>query len=616
MNDMMKYSEKVREDFMGNIKSESIDGLHNVKEKNANIKFLISVIFECIYICFTFILGRHGGMIEGVLAQVQVMIVIILTLTLGKKGYIISLLLLCFSIGMTCYAIFYVGNPRAVSGLAVTLCTAIVCTIIMYVRTKLEKEIKEKEVRNKELSSLYNEVSIQNERLLEYNDIVMKNEKELNQLSFYDLLTELPNRKMILSSLEFLIHLSELKNIGFSVVLIDLDNFKFVNDTKGHHIGDALLRKITELFSNYIVKDDLVGRLGGDEFALVIQRELTKDELIEYIGGIKNLLAQPIILDGEEITISASFGVATYPEDAKTASELLKYADIAMYQVKYSGKNGICFFHKSMNEEMLEKIELENQLTNALQNNELYLVYQPQYFLDKKVLYGFEALTRWNSERFGIVSPAKFIPIAEEAGFIISMGEWILKTACEEAVKIKDIYKFTPRISVNISAVQIMHPDFLDKVQRIIDSTGIDTTSLEFEITESIFISSMQYVVDILHKVRALGILISLDDFGTGYSSLSYLQMLPIDILKIDKSFVDKIDDASDKKQIVGALIDLMHQLDLKVVAEGVEKDSQLDYLREHNCDIIQGYIWGKPQSIEEIYKVIETSRENKTELD
>lgn len=307
------------------------------------------------------------------------------------------------------------------------------------------------------------------------------------------------------------------------------------------------------------------------------------------------MILAPFAFERTELSISASLGISIYPQDGNDSVDLLKYADTAMYKAKDCGKNAVQFFCKEMKDEVLKKIEFENRLLSAIQNQEVFLVFQPQYRLGKKQLRGFETLVRWESPEFGLISPVNFIPVAEETGFIIQLGEWILNTACKKFKDIQDKYCVNLVVSVNISAVQIMDPSFVQMVKNVLEQTGLHGKYVEFEITESVFISSMEYVIRVLTELKETGIRIALDDFGTGYSSLNYIQKLPIDILKIDKTFIDSINHKDAKNQIVGSIISLVHQMDISVIAEGVENETQLAYLEDHNCDCIQGFLWGKP---------------------
>ena len=352
--------------------------------------------------------------------------------------------------------------------------------------------------------------------------------------------------------------------------------------------------------------EDLLGRLGGDEFALIIQRQLKEEEMLFYLENIREILIEPFIIEDSKFLVSASFGVSMFPQDGNTATDIMKSADTAMYKAKEQGRNCIQFYSIQMKNEIIKRIEFENILREAVENNEFQLVYQPQYRLSPKHLRGIEVLTRWHSNKLGFVSPEQFIPVAEETRLIIPLGEWIIRTACTQSKYIFDNFQKDIVMSINISAVQIMDSSFVEMVNTIIVETGCNPNNIEFEITESVFISSMDYVIHILTELKNLGIRIALDDFGTGYSSLNYLQLLPIDTLKIDKSFVNSINQQQSKRPIVGSIISLVHQMDISVVAEGVENETQLHYLKEQQCDFIQGFHWGKPLKEHELVNLLE----------
>lgn len=307
--------------------------------------------------------------------------------------------------------------------------------------------------------------------------------------------------------------------------------------------------------------------------------------------------------------MSASFGICLYPQDGDSSTELLKKSDIAMYDVKNSGKNGIKFFCQSMQNEMQEKILLESGLKTAIANNELYIEYQPQYYSQSMQIRGFEALARWKSPELGQVTPSKFIPAAEDSGQIISIGEWILTKVLTKFRSIQLTGGNDYMVSVNISVVQILHHSFVDMVQRILDETGFDGRYLEFEVTESVFISNPGRVIEVLDRLKNMGIQIALDDFGTGYASLRNLQMLPIDTLKIDKIFIDRIGHQQHEDKPLGAIISLLHEFKVTVVAEGVENEIQLSYLTKKGCDILQGFLLCRPIGEEQLDKLTDAQK-------
>lgn len=439
-------------------------------------------------------------------------------------------------------------------------------------------------------------------------------QKQLEEIAYHDTLTGLPNRKMIVEQLNEMIQRAEKEHLYFSVVFIDLDNFKQINDIYGHDVGDKYLITVAKTLQKYCNDLDFVGRLGGDEFVLIIQRNLSENKIYKYVNELRKLLSDEVTINDCRSTSSASFGITSFPHDGRDAMELLKYADTAMYNAKDQGKNAISFFNQELYQCLMRKLEFERNLSMALTNRELYLVYQPQYTTQEKTLRGFEALIRWDSPLYGKVNPARFIPIAEETGSIIAIGEWVLRESCQVIEKIARLEKYQNLIiSVNISAIQVMDAGFLSMVERVLQDTGVNTKNLEFEVTESVFIASLEKVERIISEIRKKGILVALDDFGTGYSSLNYLQKLPITTLKIDKSFVDNIGSNENSGKIIGSLITMTHQLGMNVVAEGVEKENQKDYLLENTCDFIQGYLWGKPLVESEMNRLIYGSEQKQT---
>lgn len=452
------------------------------------------------------------------------------------------------------------------------------------------------------ISILYDEVSKteyelrkQNKQLLAYTDEIRKRDQKLYDLAYFDYLTGLPNRKLFMEKLNVIIDEAAPDHSPFYVIFVDIDSFKKINDTMGHQIGDDYIRLAADRLKKSIRPDDLLGRLGGDEFALLIKRNISEGELLHEIEGLREIFSRPIAVGNREIRSTASFGISVYPRDGMDASELLKTADMSMYKAKEYGKNNVKFFEKYMQEEIEEKARIENKLYLALERHEFFLVFQPQYTINKDKIRGLEALIRWNSPELGVVQPMNFIPIVEENRMIIPLGEWILRSACEKFKKLQEQYHLDFFISVNISAIQLMDENFVNMVKRALKDTGLQPEYLELEITESVFIESLQHAVETLKKLKQLGIRIALDDFGTQYSSLSYLESLPIDTLKIDRSFMNEISLDPTQVKIIEQIINLGHILGFSIIAEGVENDYQLQYLKNHSCDYIQGFIYDKP---------------------
>lgn len=591
------------------------------KDKHTVIKTLMLLFLYAITIFLMAI--NINQYVMGILSQMQVMIALYFVISKNRHGYKISVAILTITLLFSTYAVIGKHIYSANAGIIVSFCAIIICSVVnsykkkLFYKIMLEKQQKEKIVLlNDEMTAFEEELRQQNDELMAKNLKLTENEELLNHLVYYDVLTGLPNRNMLIERLAFLCELFQDEKTGFAVVFIDLDNFKKINDTLGHKKGDLLLQTIAKQLQELIHFNDLLGRLGGDEFALIIQQNMTEEALFKYVESLRLYFQRPICLEDTEINITASFGISIFPKDGVTTYELLQYSDIAMYQAKKVGKNGIKAFHKSMNDGLLKRAEIEKQLEIALKNQEFFLAFQPQYCATSKDLRGYEALIRWNSPVFGTVSPMNFIPITEELGTIVQIGEWILRTACVTQLFLQEKSGRPLVMSVNISAVQFMDHNFFNMVKNIVSETGIEPHNLELEITESIFITSIDKVVEELNNLKKLGIQIALDDFGTGYSSLCYLQKLPIDLLKIDKSFIDMIDEPDSKKQIVGAIIALMHQLDVPVIAEGVETKHQLQYLREFDCDFVQGYLWGKPIDLEEAVKIANASDNGILELE
>jgi diguanylate cyclase (GGDEF)-like protein len=466
--------------------------------------------------------------------------------------------------------------------------------------------------QNHEMQILYHDLETNREALLTQNKEMetsniqlKKNEELLNQLAFFDDLTKLPNRKMVLDRLNHLIHLDKENIIPFYLIFLDIDNFKRVNDTMGHRSGDVLLQRIVEILKSVLDPEDMLGRIGGDEFTIIIQRNLSEDQILFHADKIRGKLAAPILVDHVEIHSSASLGIAMFPRDGTEEIELMKCADTAMYKAKELGRNAVQFFKNSMKAEILKKISLEIQLRKAIINNLFWLAFQPQFFCDSRRLRGFEVLLRMEDKNLSPISPAIFIPVAEETGMIIQIGNWVIQEAFRSYQRIKKYLQQEIILSINISSRQLLYPDFPHIIRTTLKETGFDPRMVEFEITESIFIENMVIATAAVDELHNLGVRIALDDFGTGYSSLNYLRTLPIDVLKIDKSFVDNIAENSGNANLLHDIITLVHNLGISVVAEGVETESQMQYLITYSCDIIQGFFLGKPMREKELIEFI-----------
>ncbi|MET3132333.1 diguanylate cyclase (GGDEF)-like protein/PAS domain S-box-containing protein [Oxalobacteraceae bacterium GrIS 1.11] len=422
---------------------------------------------------------------------------------------------------------------------------------------------------------------------------VMRFEAELAFQAKHDTLTGLANRNLLRERLSQAIAASGRDGGPLWVVFVDLDRFKFVNDTLGHEAGDALLKILAGRLQAAGGDADTVARLGGDEFVLVLPGHA--DDGATLLQGIMDAVAQPLMLDEHEFFLTCSIGVASYPGDGDTAEILIKHADIAMYRAKELGRNTVQFYAPTMSARTLERLGIESDLRHALERAELTLHYQPQVELCSGRIVGMEALLRWDHPTLGRIAPARFIGLAEEMGLIIPIGAWVIRTACAQAKAWQTAGLGQLRVAVNLSARQFTQKALLQSIADALQTTGLEARFLELELTESMVMSDVEHAIAILRKLKALGIHISIDDFGTGYSSLSYLKRFPIDVLKVDQSFVADITADSDGAAIVRSIISLAHSLRLKVIAEGVETAGQLDFLREHGCDQIQGYFFSRP---------------------
>lgn len=430
-------------------------------------------------------------------------------------------------------------------------------------------------------------------------------EEQIKTLAYFDVITKLPNRSMFYKTMSSILG-NKGKESNFGLVLyMDIDNFKIINDTFGHDFGDLILREVAQRLKRVEPRVKSVFRLSGDEY-IIILRNYIESSSKQVAAKIKNIMADPFLIDDNEIQISMSIGLVNYPKDARDVDELLRKADLAMYKAKELGKNQCKLYEKSLEDEITDRLLLENHLRNALGRGEFTLNYQPQMDTVNKKIIGFEALIRWYSPKYGFVSPVKFIPIVEEMGLINKLGRWILKEACEFSKILNEKFDRKIVVSVNISPIQLNQDNFIDMVQEVIDETKIANDILGIEITETSLMETFCENSKKLEILRDKGIRISLDDFGTGYSSLNYLMRLPIHIIKIDRSFI--LNMTSDKKgiKIIESIIDLSHNMGLDVIAEGVETEEQLETLKKLNCDSIQGYIFSKPLGEEDLIDYIE----------
>jgi diguanylate cyclase (GGDEF)-like protein/PAS domain S-box-containing protein len=420
-----------------------------------------------------------------------------------------------------------------------------------------------------------------------------KNEEKIKHLAYHDTLTGLLNRNYFRDCFKESIARAEKAKQMLAVLFIDLDRFKVINDTFGHSVGDILLKQTAEKLMSSVGKNDLICRQGGDEFILLLNNT-SKEETERTANKIHETLSAPFVLSGNEVYITPSIGISFYPHDGLEVESLIKNADMAMYDAKSKGKNNYQFYSLNKAETNLRKVRLENKLRKSLQEHAFRSYYQPEINIHILKVTGFEALIRWNDLEEGFISPSEFIPIAEETGLIVPIGNWVLWEACRQNKLWQETGYPPVVICVNISVRQFLDLDFLDTVKTILKETNLEPKYLNLEITESIAMVDVQKTIEILNKLRLMGIHLTLDDFGTGFSSLSYLSKLPLDFVKIDQSFVRVLPEYEQNKNIVKAIIQVAHSLNKYVIAEGVETKEQLDFLRLQQCDQVQGYYFSQ----------------------
>ncbi|WP_321573666.1 bifunctional diguanylate cyclase/phosphodiesterase [Nitrogeniibacter aestuarii] len=424
-----------------------------------------------------------------------------------------------------------------------------------------------------------------------------RTEQRLRHLAEYDALTSLPNRVLLLDRMANAILSARRHGHHLAVLFIDLDRFKNINDSLGHAVGDELLRQVAHRLSGIVRGSDTVSRLGGDEFVVLLTELDTPGRAATIASKMISSLAAPFYLDGHELTITPSIGITVFPEDGDNRDILLKNADAAMYHAKENGRNGYQFFTSELNERAQLRLELENDLRRALSRHEFALAFQPQFDLRSGQLVGAEALVRWHHPERGMIPPDQFIPIAEETGLIVPLGAWILRQACANGQKWRDEGLPDITIAVNVSAMQVRRGQFDAVVLEALSETGFPPDLLELEVTESALMTNQDHVSSTLKAVQSLGVKLAIDDFGTGYSSLGYLKRFSLDKLKIDRSFIDDLPDDKEDAHLTRAIIGIGHNLDMKVIAEGVETEAQEAFLSELGCDLAQGYLYARPLS-------------------
>ncbi len=464
---------------------------------------------------------------------------------------------------------------------------------------KVEERTSQLSKRNEELNQAVKEVTETKDRL--------------RQMAYYDSLTSLPNRRLFTEQLDLLLRLSKRNKEMMALLFLDLDNFKRINDSLGHSAGDLLLREVGKRLSNCVRDSDVVAhyvesgsaridvsRLGGDEFTVVLNQLDSPESAGVVAQRLINALTQPMIIEGHELVVTPSIGIAISPDDSSNVEGLLKAADTAMYHAKSSGKNHFLYYHSDMDAAGVDRLKLETDLRKAVERNELVLYYQPQVDTQTGSVVGAEALMRWQHPEHGLVPPFKFIPLAEEMGLIGALGEWGLQEACRQMVELQSLGLNLPKMSVNVSALQF-NPAFIKRVTEVLHETGLRPSRLELELTEGIMMDDTDATLRALDDLKELGVSLSIDDFGTGYSSLSYLSRFPLDELKIDRSFVIDYDKSENDASLIIAIIAMARSMKLKLVAEGVETHEQYHFLRQHGANVIQGFLFSKPVPAEEL---------------
>ena len=484
----------------------------------------------------------------------------------------------------------YEEYKNIIIGICVVILLLIILIIYLFTNINKRKQVeKEMKIVNKDLINM---------------------KKKLESIAYYDDVTGLANRDMFYSNMRKKLN-NKSEEIKGSILYLDIDDFRDVNDLFGHSFGDLLLNSLGNRLKTITNKTENSNielyRISGDEYLLDLvgkDKKTTK----KIAKDIKELVSEKFNIQNQRVKISVSIGIVFYPKDGLTVEEIFKKAELSMYKAKALGKNCYKIYEEVMEEEIAERVIFENNLKEALDRDEFVLNYQPQIDLNNEEIVGFESLIRWHSSEYGLVSPGKFIPVAETTGEITEIGEWILREACKFSLEINRKREFNKNIeiSVNISPIQLKQNDFVDMVKRIIYETGANPKNIGIEVTETALIESFDESVTKLKTLKDSGITIYLDDFGTGYSSLNYLLKLPINTIKIDKSFIDDMMTSKKGRNITKKIINLAHDMDLEVVAEGVEEENQLVVLKKFECDIIQGYIYGKPLSEKQAKKYID----------
>ena len=460
------------------------------------------------------------------------------------------------------------------------------------------------------IAPVNNEDGVTTHFVMAQYDVTMakRYEAELEARARFDTLTGLANRALLHDRIDNAINLAAGRATVW-VAALDLDHFKFVNDTLGHDAGDELLKAAAQRISAAVGRTDTVARTGGDEFVLVLPGRDNESDAAATVNAVLHALAHPLELHGQDLVLTGSAGLAAFPADGTDAATLIQHAEVAMYRSKELGRNMVQFYMPTMNARARERLALEGALRSALVHDEFELYYQPQVDLETGAVVGLEALIRWRHPSMGMVRPDRFINLAEETGLIVPIGAWVLRTACRQSRAWQHAGLGHLRIAVNLSARQFAEPNLVREIARVLDETGLSAACLEVEITESLVMGDVESAIRTMRELKQMGVQLSIDDFGTGYSSLSYLRRFPVDVLKIDRSFVRDIPFSEDDAAMVAAIIELARGLRMRVIAEGVETEAQLDYLRRRGCDEVQGHVYAQAASGAEVERLLRTGR-------
>lgn len=526
---------------------------------------------------------------RGVLTQTQMLISVYLVLALNKQGYLMTVIMNGISLITSIMAIIRMNSAEPVPGLAAYLATIIILRLIFNYQKQAKDYVNQIDDQKKQL-----ELS----------------EEKLVFRANHDSLTKLYNRDYFLQYLDREIEKARIGKRILGIVFIDLDSFKAINDTLGHLVGDEVLIQISDRFAAVPDPRYIAARPGGDEFYVLVKDVSDLSEVKEVLNKITRKFKEPFFVHGAEMLLSASAGVSIYPVDGESSTELIKNADMAMYEAKGNGKNQFLFCSESMKNEAAQKMKLTNHLYSALERDELFLHYQPQISVKTNEIVGFEALLRWKHPEYGTISPGTFIPLAEQTGLIRPIGLWVFEAVCREGMGCGGRYKDRIKISINCSVEQLKDVNIVHQFARIIQQTGVDPHQIQIEITESIAFSKDSVILERLLQFKELGFLIAIDDFGKEYSSLSRIRSFPVDLLKIDMEFIHGISSGNPKDiAIVKTIIQMAKNLGTKVLAEGVETKEQYEFLKSENCDEMQGFYFYKGMTAAEARNLIDSSK-------